>query len=200
MITIRTILAATAIAMLPSCVGTQSPTVGKTLYLQGIGVASSNPDPLGLDKVSYWDGDSASGAPSIRIKVGEQKAYFYKAGTLVGVSMISSGREDFNTPTGSYKIIEKNKNHKSNLYGEIVDAAGNVVVKEADIKKDRIPPGCHFEGAPMPYFMRVTGGVGMHVGFLPGYAASHGCIRMPEHMAVKFFNNVSVGTPVTIEY
>ena len=50
----------------------------------------------------------------------------------------------------------------------------------------------------MPYFMRIVGGVGMHAGYLPGYPASHGCIRMPEFMAENFFKSVSTGTPVTI--
>jgi lipoprotein-anchoring transpeptidase ErfK/SrfK len=50
----------------------------------------------------------------------------------------------------------------------------------------------------MPYFMRIHGGVGMHAGFLPGFAASHGCIRMPERMAQIFFANVSHGTPVRV--
>jgi lipoprotein-anchoring transpeptidase ErfK/SrfK len=52
----------------------------------------------------------------------------------------------------------------------------------------------------MTNFMRLTNdGIGMHAGFLPGYPASHGCIRMPEHMSEIFFNNVNLGTPVTIE-
>jgi lipoprotein-anchoring transpeptidase ErfK/SrfK len=51
----------------------------------------------------------------------------------------------------------------------------------------------------MPNFMRVTGGIGMHTGYLPGYAASHGCIRMPHHMSEHFFENVKVNTPVIIE-
>lgn len=195
----RLFFAATLLAVLPSCLQTTSPTTGKTLYLQGIGASYASADPLGIDKVSYWDGDNSGGPPSIRIRVGEQKAYFYKGGELVGVSMISSGREDFATPTGNFKIIGKEKDHRSNLYGEIVDGAGNVIIKDAEIKKHAVPPGCKFVGSPMPYFMRVHGGVGMHVGFLPGYAASHGCIRMPEHMARKFFANVSIGTPVTIE-
>ncbi len=55
-----------------------------------------------------------------------------------------------------------------------------------------------FQGAPMPFFMRITGGVGMHEGYLPGYPASHGCIRMPGKMAEIFFTNVDVGTPVAI--
>jgi lipoprotein-anchoring transpeptidase ErfK/SrfK len=71
-------------------------------------------------------------------------------------------------------------------------------MKDIDVKKDPKPPGAIFDGARMPYFMRITGGVGMHEGFLPGYPASHGCIRMPEFMAEAFFNNLSVGTPVTI--
>jgi lipoprotein-anchoring transpeptidase ErfK/SrfK len=51
----------------------------------------------------------------------------------------------------------------------------------------------------MTNFMRLTpDGIGMHAGFLPGYPASHGCIRMPEHMSENFFNNVNLGTPVTI--
>ena len=56
-----------------------------------------------------------------------------------------------------------------------------------------------FDGADMPYFMRIVGGTGMHEGYLPGYPASHGCIRMPGPMAEAFFRSVSVGTPVTIE-
>jgi lipoprotein-anchoring transpeptidase ErfK/SrfK len=51
----------------------------------------------------------------------------------------------------------------------------------------------------MPYFMRFNGAVGMHTGYLPGYAASHGCVRMPHHMAGKFFDNVEVGTLVIVE-
>lgn len=147
---------------------------------------------------SYWDGDGVVGAPSIVIRLGEQTASFYKGGKLVGVSAISSGREGFDTPTGNYKIIQKNKDHASNLYGEYVDAAGNVLQKDVDVKKDPKPPGAIFRGAPMPYFMRVVGGVGMHQGFLPGVPDSHGCIRMPEQMAAVFFANVEKGTPVAI--
>jgi lipoprotein-anchoring transpeptidase ErfK/SrfK len=68
-----------------------------------------------------------------------------------------------------------------------------------DIRVDKIPPGAVYYAAPMPNFMRITGGVGMHTGYLPGYAASHGCIRMPHQMSEKFFENVVVGTPVIIE-
>lgn len=170
----------------------------QTQYLGGVygpgAVAASAPQ----DSVSYWDGDGVSGSPSIKIRLSEQKAYFYKGGELVGVSQLSTGREGTVTPTGSFKITQKSPNHVSNLYGDYVDDAGNVVVPNVGVKTDPKPPGTKFKGAPMPYFMRIVGGVGMHAGYLPGYAASHGCIRMPEFMAENFFNAVSNGTPVTV--
>jgi hypothetical protein len=150
------------------------------------------------DNVSYWDGDGAHGSPSIKISIGEQRAYFYKGGELVGVSVLSTGREGHDTPVGTYKIQQKDIDHKSSLYGDYTTPGGAVVKKDIDRAKDPMPPGCVFDGARMPFFMRVTGGVGMHQGFLPGYPASHGCIRMPRFMAKAFFENVSVGTPVTI--
>lgn len=148
---------------------------------------------------SYWDGEGVQGSPSILIDLSEQTASFYKGDKLVGVSAISTGREGFATPVGSYKILQKKEDHSSNLYGDYVDAAGNVVVRNVGIKKDPAPPGTTFRGAPMPYWMRLTNsGVGMHQGFLPGVPDSHGCIRMPEKMVKIFFANVSVGTPVRV--
>lgn len=158
------------------------------------------PGATPTDNVSYWDGDGVAGTPSIIIRLGEQRAFFYKGDQLVGVSSVSTGREGFDTKSGSFRIIQKNKDHKSSLYGDYVDAQNNVLVKDIDIKKDPKPPGARFEGAKMPYFMRVVGGIGMHAGFLPGYPDSHGCIRMPEHMAKIFFQNTDIGTPVTITY
>lgn len=172
--------------------------MSSTQYLGGVYgagvVASSAPQ----DTVSYWDGDGVPGKPSIKIKISEQKAYFYKGGELVGVSQLSTGREGTSTPTGAYKIIQKDRDHVSNLYGDYVDDADNVIVPNVSVNKDPKPPGTRFKGAPMPYFMRIVGGVGMHAGYLPGYPASHGCIRMPEFMAENFFSAVSAGTPVTV--
>jgi lipoprotein-anchoring transpeptidase ErfK/SrfK len=72
------------------------------------------------------------------------------------------------------------------------------VMRNINIKQDPQPPATTFRGAPMPYFLRIQGGIGMHAGYLPGYPASHGCIRLPERMAVRFFQNAPVGTPVEI--
>lgn len=174
-------------------------TSSTTQYLTSGGRVVEKTSSGGIvDNVSYWDGDGVAGSPSITIDLGEQKAFFYKNNRLVGVSMISSGREGYSTPAGSFKIIQKNKDHVSNLYGDYVDGNGNVVVANVGVKRDPKPSGALFRGAPMPYFMRIHGGVGMHAGFLPGFPASHGCIRMPERMAEIFFANVSHGTPVRV--
>ena len=66
-------------------------------------------------------------------------------------------------------------------------------------KLDAAPSGTRFRGAPMKFFMRLTPqGVGMHVGILPGYPASHGCIRMPLEAAQIIYNKVGINTPVTV--
>jgi hypothetical protein len=170
----------------------------KVAYLGGAHGAA-DPRRANFDNVSYWDGEGVSGSPSLRISLGEQRVYFYKGDQLVGVSLISSGREGLNTGAGNFHIIQKDKDHKSSLFGDYVDANGAIVKKDIELKKDPIPPGAHFDGAKMPFFMRIVGGTGLHEGFLPGYPASHGCIRMPGFMAETFFNNVSLGTPVTVE-
>jgi lipoprotein-anchoring transpeptidase ErfK/SrfK len=170
-----------------------------TLYLGADGrVVTKHTQAGRVQSAGYWNGDGVSGAPSIRIDLGAQEAYFYKGGKLVGMSPISSGREGYNTPTGSFRVIQKNANHVSNLYGNFVDSEGNIVVRNVGVHRDKCPPGAHFEGAPMPYFMRVTGAVGMHAGYLPGVPDSHGCIRLPKDMARIFFENAPLGTPVTI--
>ena len=168
------------------------------LVLLNAGCASPPPPPVATEE-SYWNGDSMSGSPSVRISLSQQRAFFYKDGQLAGVSRISSGREGLNTVTGSFHIIQKDPNHMSSLFGDYVDANGAVIQKEVDTRKDPKPKGARFDGAKMPNFMRIVGGTGMHEGYLPGYPASHGCIRMPGFMAAAFFRSVEVGTLVTIE-
>lgn len=110
---------------------------------------------------------------------------------------IASGRSGHLTPTGSFKVVEKERNHVSSIYGKIVDARGNTIVADADTDMP-VPPGGKFIPAPMRYFVRFSGANGLHAGYLPGYPASHGCVRLPEQNAIAFFNAVEVGTPVTV--
>ncbi len=89
----------------------------------------------------------------------------------VAVSTISSGRKGYATPTGVYAVLQKRAEHYSNLY----------------------------DNAPMPFMLRLTwSGVALHAGRLPGYPASHGCVRLPAGFASKLFNRVRIGTPVVI--
>jgi L,D-transpeptidase catalytic domain len=134
---------------------------------------------------------------SVEIDLQEQRAYLLQNGRPVLASPISSGRYGHLTEGGSFKVIEKERNHHSSIYGKIVDGFGRTVVADADFDM-KVPSGCRFVPAPMPYFMRFHGSDGMHAGYLPGYPASHGCVRMPEQYAIAFFNAVSVGTPVTV--
>jgi hypothetical protein len=173
--------------------------VGGPIHRQTSGGPHHAP-PAIPDDVSYWDGDGVHGSPMVRISRRDQKAYFYKGGTLVGVSRISSGKENHGTPAGTYKITQKSKDHKSSIYGVIKNrATGETVNESADNRKDFPGPGEVFYPAPMPNFMRFNNAIGMHTGYLPGYPASAGCIRLPHHMAEKFYANVEIGTPVIVE-
>jgi lipoprotein-anchoring transpeptidase ErfK/SrfK len=134
---------------------------------------------------------------SVEIDLQQQRAYLLQDGRPVFASPISSGRYGHLTKGGSFKVLEKEINHHSSMYGKIVDAYGNTVVADADADMS-VPRGGRFIPAPMHYFMRFDGADGMHAGYLPGYPASHGCVRMPEQYAIAFFNSVDVGTPVTV--
>lgn len=133
----------------------------------------------------------------VEIDLQQQTAYLLRGRHVVMQSPISTGRSGHYTETGSFKVIEKEKNHFSSMYGKIVDAQGNTVVADADADM-KVPRGGKFIPAPMRYFMRFHGATGMHAGYLPGYPASHGCVRMPEQLAIAFFNQVEVGTPVRV--
>jgi lipoprotein-anchoring transpeptidase ErfK/SrfK len=147
---------------------------------------------------AWWRGDGVSGSPSITVDLGAQKAYFYKGGQLVGETPISSGNAGNPTPRGSFSVIQKSKNHRSNLYGAYADASGNIVVDNVDVYRDPRPEGLTYVGASMPYFLRFSGGSGLHAGYLPGFPDSHGCVRLPDRMAKIFYENASYGTPVRV--
>ena len=134
------------------------------------------------------------------VSLSKQRAYLLAGDQVAIDSPISSGKRGHSSPTGSFSVMEKDKDHRSNIYGDYVDAQGRIVRGGISANIDSAPSGTHFVGAPMKWFMRLTGeGVGMHVGILPGYPASHGCIRMPEPAAALFYANVKVGTPAVVE-
>jgi len=111
----------------------------------------------------------------IVINLQEQKIYAQENGRTVFSGSISSGTRKHRTPTGFYRILEKDRYHTSTKYPE--------------------PYG----GAKMPYMLRLTNsGIAIHQGHLPGYAASHGCIRVTKRTARKLWKWSSIGTSVSI--
>jgi lipoprotein-anchoring transpeptidase ErfK/SrfK len=137
---------------------------------------------------------------SIVVSLSRQRL-LVKAGDETAIdSPVSSGKKARPTPTGTFPILQKDPDHRSNVYGNFVDSRGRVVRGGISALIDSAPSGTHFEGAPMTWFMRLTWeGVGMHVGILPGYPASHGCIRLPSEVAHDLYAKVNLGTVVRVE-
>ena len=133
------------------------------------------------------------------VSLPKQRAYLMIGEQIVADSPISSGKAGHGTPSGNFSVMEKDPDHRSSIYGDFVDSSGRTVRSGISAKIDSAPSGTHYVGASMRWFMRLTGeGVGMHVGILPGYPASHGCIRMSPDGAKLFYDTVKVGTPVKV--
>jgi lipoprotein-anchoring transpeptidase ErfK/SrfK len=135
----------------------------------------------------------------IVVSIPKQRTYLMIGDQIVADGPVSSGKRGHETPTGHFTVMEKDPNHHSSLYGNFVDGSGRIVRGGVSAQVDSAPSGTHFAGAPMKWFLRLTGeGVGMHVGILPGYAASHGCIRESDDGAKLFYDHVKVGTPINV--
>lgn len=116
-------------------------------------------------------GTKPQGPLIIAISIEQQRLRVYDANGLFAESPVSTGMKGHSTPMGVFSIIQKHKMHRSNIYS----------------------------GAPMPYMQRITwSGVALHAGVLPGYPASHGCIRMPNAFAMKMWNWTRMGARVII--
>jgi len=112
-----------------------------------------------------------AGAVEIVVSLPQQRAYIYRANTLIGITTVSTGRAGHRTPTGRFPITEKHRTHFSSIY----------------------------DGAPMPFMQRLTnGGIALHAGEIPNYPASHGCVRLPYAMAQNLFGVTQVRTVVHI--
>src|SRR5438105_3869914 len=136
----------------------------------------------------------------IVVSIPKQRAYLMIREEIVADAPVSSGKRGHETPRGHFTVMEKDPNHHSSLYGDFVDGSGRVVRAGVSAHIDSAPSGTHFAGAAMKWFLRLTGeGVGMHIGILPGYPASHGCIRMPSDAAKLFYDHVKAGTPVEVQ-
>jgi lipoprotein-anchoring transpeptidase ErfK/SrfK len=145
-----------------------------------------------------WNPEPDEPITRIEVRIGEQKIYVYQDDHLAGETPTTTGKDGHNTPPGHYTVLSKEINHKSNLYGVFLDSHGYIV--DADAKAGQAAPaGAVYDSADMPYYLRIRDdGTGLHAGYLPGYRASHGCIRMPNAFAELLYSNVSEGTPVDV--
>ena len=180
------IIALTAVGMLAGCATKPPPP-------------PPQPVPAKPAPPYTWDDTVGKGAPKIVVDVSKQRAYFYRGDVRVGDTRCSTGKNGFDTQAGTFAVTQKDRNHLSNLYGSFVNEAGGIVKRDVDMSKMKVPDGCSFQGAKMPFYMRFTGGYGLHAGYVPNYPASHGCVRLPRVMAEHFFENVQVGTPVIVQ-
>ena len=123
-------------------------------------VAAPDPEPL-----------QAEGPLLMLVSLNKQRMYVYDSKGLLTQTRVSSGMKGFDTPVGIYSILQKNADHKSNIY----------------------------ESAPMPHMQRLTmTGIALHGGVVPGYPASHGCVRLPFEFAKKFFGMTELNQRVVI--
>ena len=158
------------------------------------------PDPPKKTKLFEWTGDGRA-VTRIVVNVDDQKARFFEDDKEVGWTYVASGVSRHPTPIGIFSVKEKVANKESNLYGKVYGKGGQLITRNAKMGTTPIPPGARFDGADMPYFLRLTNdGIGLHAGPIPkpGRAASHGCIRMPKDFAPILFRHVDIGTEVSI--
>ena len=128
-------------------------------------------EPLAPGKF-VWDAKATAAGPLlVAVNIDEQMAYVYRNGQRIGRSTVSTGKQGHDTPTGVFTILQKKKDHYSKKYNN----------------------------APMPNMQRLTwDGIALHAGNLPGYPASHGCIRLPFEFSKLLFGVTDTGGTVVI--
>lgn len=119
-----------------------------------------------------WTPDLQPDGPvAVVVSLPEQRVHVYRNGIRIAVSTCSTGKPGHETPTGTFVVLQKDADHKSSTYND----------------------------APMPFMNRLTwSGIALHAGNLPGYPASHGCVRLPREFSEKLFEVTHLGTPVII--
>ncbi len=148
--------------------------------------------------ISMVEIGSAWAQRSVEIDLTNQEIYLMDGHRVILQSPICSGRAGHETPTGHFKVTQKDLNHASSVYGFFGNpATKQIMVPDADIYM-KVPRGLEFVNAPMRYYTQFAPAIGLHAGFLPGTPSSHGCVRLPEQYAVAFFERAPIGTPVHV--
>ncbi len=136
--------------------------------------AAAAPDAATAQKPAAKKAEEKSGTQGFVyavVSLADQHINVYGASGRITTSRVSTGQAGFRTPSGIYSVIGKSRYHRSNIYS----------------------------GAPMPWMQRITwSGIAMHAGVVPGYPASHGCIRLPYSFAPVMFNLTKQGARVVV--
>lgn len=121
---------------------------------------------------SFWLPELSPAGPVVAVvNLYTQHAQIYRNGIAIGYTSVSTGKRGYGTPTGRFQVLEKRRFHRSSTYGN----------------------------APMPWMVRLTwSGIAFHSGTLPGFPASHGCIRLPASFAPQLFGALSLGDTVAV--
>jgi len=136
-----------------------------------LAAAAQVPDELHPGEYAWTPGLAPAGPVLVVVSLPAQRAWVYRNGVRIGTSTVSTGRPGHETPAGIYSILQKRREHYSNLY----------------------------DNAPMPFMQRLTwDGIALHAGHLPGYPASHGCIRLPLAFAERLFATTDADTTVVV--
>lgn len=132
-------------------------------------------------------------AVKVKVSLSKQRVYVMENGSPLLVMPVSVGAPGTTTPSGSFTIFKKEHYHRANTHGYAY--AGSTARKTMLASK---PGGWAFKGTPMPYWCEFKANYGFHTGWVKHTPCTHGCIRMHENLAPKFYNLVKVGTPVSI--
>lgn len=131
----------------------------------------------------------------VKVSLSKQRTYVMQGSEVLMAMPVSVGAPGSTTPTGNFSIFKKEWKHRANTHGYAYN--GNQVKQT---KIGGVPSGWKFVGTPMPYWCEFKANYGFHTGWVKHHPCSHGCIRMHENLAPKFFEMVKIGTPVSIAY
>jgi lipoprotein-anchoring transpeptidase ErfK/SrfK len=134
--------------------------------------APAPPPPAAVKAPPHrWSAFDPGAAIHILVSIPQQRAWVFEGADLLATTPVSTGKPGHETPTGRFHILQKAVHHRSNVYSN----------------------------APMPFMQRLTNsGIALHAGHLPGYPASHGCIRLPWGFAKRLFGLTDGATRVTV--
>lgn len=171
--------AASAVMLMPSCSNTSGGS--------GLAAYQAYDLPTKLPK----------NPANVRVKVSlsKQRTYVMEGSEVLLAMPVSIGTPSTPTPSGNFRIFNKEHKHRANTHGYAY--SGNQVKQTFLAKR---PTGWSFKGTPMPYWCEFKPNYGFHTGWVKHHPCTHGCIRMHENLAPKFFRLVRVGTPVNISY